>query len=167
MVKDSRREQKAGENAKGARGRAGSLAVTGLLVVATIFAIVLIYGVVIRFAAPRVDPLRESNATQLQGDRIQVELLNGCGVDNLAAEARQYMRDRGFDVVGVGNFEVSDVPETYIVDHIGDGVAAGKVAASLGVGADQIRKDEKSAALLDVTVVIGHDYRSLRIYAEV
>jgi hypothetical protein len=166
MIKDRLREQRAKVKVEGGRGNAGGLAMSGLLVLATLFAVVLAYGMVVRFATPRVDPLRESNAAHLQGDRIQIELLNGCGVDNLAADARLFMRDRGFDVVGVGNFEVSDVPETYLIDHIGDGVAARKVASSLGIGADRIRSDQESAALLDVTVVIGHDYRSLRIYAD-
>lgn len=128
-------------------------------------ALVLVYGLVVRVVAPRVDPSRVSNPAELEGNTIQIEILNGCGIDNLAAEARTHMRRRGFDVVGVGNHRVQDVDSSFVVDHAGDLRAARKVAAAMGISAARIRQESEDDALFDATVVIGEDYESLLFFA--
>lgn len=135
-----------------------------MLVTAVVLLVVLAYALIVRFSTPRVDPLRESNPGQLQGARIQVEVLNGSGVDQLAAVARTYLRERGFDVIAVGNYARSDVEESFILDHVGDRPAAEKVAAAVGLSPDRIEDASSPDALHDVSIVLGMDYEILNPY---
>ena len=144
--------------------KGGGLTLSLITVAAVVVAAVLVYGLVIRFGTPRVDPLRESNPGQLEGARIQIELLNGCGVDNVAAKARTYMRRLGFDVIGVGNYATSDVEASFVIDHVGDRVAAGKVAAALGLDENAIREEVSADAVFDASVVLGRDFATLEPY---
>ncbi len=134
------------------------------LLAALVLLAILAYAVIVRFATPRVDPLRESNPGRLQGALIQVEVLNGSGVDQLAAVARTYLRERGFDVVAVGNFDRSDVEYSFILDHVGDRPAAEKVAAAIGLSTDQIEDASSPDALHDVTLILGMDFETLKPY---
>ncbi|MDX1488879.1 MAG: LytR C-terminal domain-containing protein, partial [Acidiferrobacterales bacterium] len=86
--------------------------------------LVLLYGFVTRSFAPRTDPAREDNPTNLVGDILQVEVRNGCGVSGLAAEMTRFLRDQGFDVVEVGDHTVFDLEQSVVVDRVGDLEAA-------------------------------------------
>lgn len=137
----------------------------GLIVVVAVAGL-LLYSLVTRVAAPRVDPVRESNPSGLAGGVIQVEILNGCGIDNLAAETRNYVHDRGFDVVNVGNYERSDVDSSLVIDRVGDMESARKVANLLGVGEGRVIQEIDPERYLDVTIVLGNDYRDLRPFRD-
>lgn len=131
------------------------------LVVLGLFAVVLLYALVTRTVAPRVDPAREANPAQLVGDIIQVEVRNGCGVDEVARETTRYLRQHGFDVVEVGNHTSFDEARSRVVDRVGDLEAARKVARSLGIPEDRVGQDIRDDYYLDVSVIIGHDYATL------
>jgi hypothetical protein len=145
----------------GKDAKAGGMTLSLSLVLALVVAAVLLYALFVRFATPRVDPLREANPAALEGERIQIELLNGCGVDDIAATARSYMRRLGFDVVGVGNYTSDDVRVSFVIDHVGDRVAAKKVAAALGLDSAEIREVISADAVFDASVVIGSDFETL------
>lgn len=132
-----------------------ALAIMGLLV------LVLVYSLVTRAFAPRVDPGREANPGSLVGDIIQVEVRNGSGVDGLAGRTTDFLRDRGFDVVEVGNHESFDVPHSMVVDRVGDVDAARKVARSLGIADERVRQEIRPELYLDASIVIGKDYATL------
>ncbi len=91
-------------------------------------------------------------------DIFQVEIRNGVGVQGAAEQMRDYLRSKGYDVVGVGNYDSFDVAETMIVDRIGNIEIANQVAASLGLSSDRIQQDIRSEFHLDATVIIGKDY---------
>lgn len=152
--------------AKDTQGRSSGVALSVSLLLAVALVAFLAYALVVRVATPRVDPLRETNPASLEGSTIQVEVLNGCGVDRLAADARRYMKDRGFDIVGVGNYSDDNVLQSFVVDHVGDGVAAAKVASSIGIPVERVLRGDEAEPLFDATVVIGHDYRSLRPFVD-
>lgn len=122
----------------------------------------LIYALVTRLVAPRVDPIRDSNPADLGGNVIQVEILNGSRIDDLAAKTRNYMRDHDFDVVKVGNYVRFDVDSSMVIDRVGDLQSAKKVANVLGISHDRVTQDIDLDIYLDVSVVLGHDYESLR-----
>ena len=144
--------------------RPGSFGSSLGLLAALLLLVFLAYALFVRFGTPRVDPLRESNPGDLEGARIQVEVLNGSGVDRLAALARTYLRERGFDVIAVGNYARSDVEESFILDHVGDRPAAEKVAAAIGLPPDRIEDASSPDALHDVSLVLGMDYELLKPY---
>lgn len=123
---------------------------------------ILVYAFVTRLAAPRVDPKRDTNPADLGGSVIQVEILNGSQIDDLAAKTRNYMRDHDFDVVKVGNYDRFDVDSSMVIDRVGDMQSAKKVANVLGISHERVSQDIDLDIYLDVSVIIGHDYQSLR-----
>lgn len=133
----------------------------GLLVVG-LSVMVLLYGLVTRTLLPSPSPQRSPESSGLVGSIIQVEVRNGAGVDHLAAQTTHYLRDRGFDVVDVGNYESFKQERSVVIDRVGDPEAARKVAEALGLPADRVRQEIRRQYYLDASVIIGHDYKQLR-----
>lgn len=132
------------------------LCITGLGV------LVLLYGLGTQVFDPQPDPTRSSTSSQLVGAIIQVEVRNGAGVDDLAAETTRYLRNRGFDVVDVGNYKSFDQQRSVVIDRVGDLEAAKKVAEALGLSSDRVRQEIRRQYYLDASVIIGRDYKELR-----
>jgi hypothetical protein len=137
----------------------------GLLVVG-LSVMVLLYGLVTRTLVPSPDPQRSSGSTDLVGSIIQVEVRNGAGIDHLAAETTHYLRERGFDVVNVGNYKSFQKRRSVVIDRVGDPEAARKVAEALGLPTDRVRQEIRRQYYLDASVIIGHDYEQLRPFQD-
>lgn len=148
------------------RFRWSGITLNVVLVVLGLAAIFLAYGMVTRFAAPRVDPHRESNPAHLVGEIIQVEVRNGCGISGLAARTTMFLRRRGFDVVEVGDHTSFDEEFSTVIDRVGDLESAAKVANALGIPEERIEQEIRPDYFLDASVVIGRDYESLRPFLE-
>ncbi len=100
---------------------------------------------------------RAESVPLLGGDHIVVEVLNGSGRHGLARVATRALRLAGFDVVYFGT--VSDsVGLTQVLARRGDSLAAVKVARVLGGGQARVRQD--TLLRVDVTVLLGRDYRA-------
>ena len=132
-----------------------SLALAGLI------ALFLLYALVTRIASPGTDAHREDNPGELVGDIIQVEVRNGCGVSGLAGEMTQFLRDKGFDVVEVGDLAAYNQDYTVVYDRIGNLDSARKLAQTIGVAEDRVIQDIRLDEYLDASVIIGKDYESL------
>lgn len=87
---------------------------------------------------------------------ITVEVLNGSGRAGLARVATRALRLQGFDVLFFGTASDS-VPRTEVLARRGDSMAAERVAKALGTGRVRMAKD--TLLRLDVTVLLGGDYR--------
>ena len=72
-----------------------------------------------------------------------------------------YLRDKGFDVVDVGNHTNFDVEHTQVIDRVGDLESARRVAQALGVEEEHVRQDINTDLYLDASVLVGHDYETL------
>jgi hypothetical protein len=90
------------------------------------------------------------------GERIVVEVLNGSGRRGLARAATRVLRQAGFDVVYFGNVSRS-VGVTQALARRGDSAAAVRVARALG--ATRVRVATDTLLRVDVTVLLGGDYR--------
>lgn len=91
-----------------------------------------------------------------EGEHIVVEVLNGSGRRGLARAATRVLRQAGFDVVYFGNVSRS-VGVTQALARRGDSAAAARVARTLG--ATQVRMATDTLLRVDVTVLLGGDYR--------
>ncbi len=89
------------------------------------------------------------------GPRFRVEVLNGSGRPGVAQAAAERLRDRGLDVVYVGNADSFDYAWTLIVDRVGCQECARTVADALGHGV--LRAQTDSLRLVEVTVILGRD----------
>ena len=139
--------------------------VTVGLTVFTFLFVLLLSALVIRFLVPRIDVERAKRSEQaLIGNVIQVEVLNGGGIEGAANAVTSSLRQLGFDVVEIGNFGVFDVEQTVVLARNGGDVkSAERVARGLGLSADRILIEESADYYLDVTVLVGRDYESLNL----
>lgn len=94
------------------------------------------------------------------GERVRVEVLNAAGVPGLARVATRTLRERGFDVVYFGNARGFSPETTLVIDRVGREETARDVAGALEVERVSSRPD--STLLLEVTVVIGRDWKGAR-----
>lgn len=93
---------------------------------------------------------------------IQLDVLNGAGTPKLSQRFTDYLRSRGFDVVEMGNYKGSPVEQTRVIDRAGNLLAAQQVAEALGIPKERVTQQIDRTAYLDVSVVIGKDFRSLK-----
>lgn len=131
------------------------------LLVAGMAAILLLYALATRQISPRVDT-RRAESTPLVGEIIQVEVLNGSGETGLAARTRSYLRERGFDVVEVDDYEHYDVTMSTVVDRVGDPEAARRLARVLGVSEAHIEQQIVPDLFVDASIILGHDFQTLK-----
>ena len=99
---------------------------------------------------------------------ITVQVLNGCGVQGLANEITQYLRNKNFDVVDIGNYGGGwDLEQTLVLDRVSlESKYAKKMAKELGVNKNQVAPQLEDSVQLMVTVIIGTDYKKLKVYKE-
>lgn len=93
--------------------------------------------------------------------RIQVEVLNGCGVSGIADKLTDYLRVNKVDVVNLGNYRSFEIESSIIISRNGKIKNAEKVAALVGLDENSIIQQLNSDYLLDVTFILGKDYRNL------
>lgn len=99
-------------------------------------------------------------------ERVTVEVLNACGVNGLANEVTQYLRDNNFDVVNVGNYSTYNLDRTLVFDRVSmSSKYAKRVASVLNVQESQVVPELEDSMQLMVTVIIGKDYKDLRLFA--
>ncbi len=90
------------------------------------------------------------------GVRVRVEVLNASRVRGLARRATMELRDRGFDVVAIGNSgELRD--STLVLHRSGDEEWAYRVARAVGGATVELRPD--SSRYVDVSVLLGATWR--------
>lgn len=132
----------------------------GLFAVFAVIVIVLVYSFVDRIF---IDPPVKSETTQGgKTHTIQLDVLNGSGTPRLGQQVTDYLRARGFDVVEMGNYRETGVPFTRVLDRAGNLAAAQQVAEALGVSKERVVQQIDKNAYLDVSVIIGKDFKSLK-----
>ena len=93
---------------------------------------------------------------------IEVEVLNGCGVPYLAAQTTDYLRSKHFDVVFSGNARNQQYQHTLIILRNEKVESFIKIANSFDIDytdITQIQVTPDESLCLDVTVILGEDYR--------
>jgi hypothetical protein len=91
-----------------------------------------------------------------EGVRIKVEVLNATKTRGLARRATFALRDAGFDVVRFTS-DTTQRDTTLVLDRSGHEAWARLVVRALGTGRVESRPD--SSRYLDVTVLLGADWR--------
>lgn len=129
----------------------------------SIVLVVLVYALVTRIFIPRIENQRVDQSSNLIGEVIQIQVLNGCGISGIASSFTGKLRRSGFDVVESGNFETFNVQKTFVIDRSGNLENARRVANALGISDDQIIREVATGFYLDATVVIGFDYDQLNL----
>jgi len=133
----------------------------GLITVGLILAVFLV-SFLSRVVSPKPEVERVYNPHGLLGDLIQVDVRNGVGKSGLAGEMTKFLRDTGFDVIEHGDHNSFDVDSTVVLDRIGNLDAAYQVALALGIPSEKVKTEIRTELYLDVSVIIGSDYQSIR-----
>ncbi|MBN2410936.1 LytR C-terminal domain-containing protein [candidate division KSB1 bacterium] len=96
---------------------------------------------------------------------VRVQVLNGCGVSGIANEFSEYLQRQRYDVVEVGNAPTWDYENTVIINRERrDKKDIDKFREIIGISDElvyPIKNDENDS---DITLIIGSDYESLKIY---
>lgn len=128
-----------------------------------LFAVIIFmfYSIYIKIASPKEGQFQQ-DANQSPSEIIQVEVLNGCGISGVGDRFTDYLRTNSFDVVSIGNYIRFDMDETLVIDRIGNMANALKTAESLGVKKSNVLQQLNKEYFLDVSIVIGRDYYTLK-----
>ena len=130
-----------------------------LIVILTVIVVFLSYSLYIKIQS--ISNEKDKSNNEVVSAIIQVEVMNGCGVDGIAAKFTNYLREKNFDVVQVGNYISNNIDETMIIDRIGNRANAEKLADVLGVHKKNIIQQLNKDYFLDATLIIGKDYNKL------
>ena len=128
-------------------------------VILSVFAVFLIYSTLNKIGIINSgDTIIEKpqNVQQL----IQVEVLNGCGVAGVGDELTDILRSKGIDVVKTGNYRSFDIENTFLIDRLRKIETANRVADSLNLDKRFIISEKNKNYFLDLTIVIGKDYKN-------
>lgn len=104
----------------------------------------------------------EAAVNEIPASIVQLEVLNGCGVSGVADKFTEFLRQKNFDVVQIGNYISFDIDNTLIIDRTGNRANAEKVAEALGVEKQNIIQQINSDYFLDVSLIIGKDFSKLK-----
>lgn len=129
-----------------------------LIVLLIILNIYLVYSFYFR---PQ-DEKKDQPENQTPVKTIQINVLNGCGITDIASQFTDILRQKGFDVVGMKNYTSFDIPHTIVIDRIGNLEFANRVATALGVQENNVIRQLNPDYFIDVTVVIGKDFLNLK-----
>lgn len=109
-------------------------------------------------------PFNNSDDNYLEdstGVRIQVEVLNGCGVSGVAEKLTDHLRSNKIDVVNLGNYRSFEIENSIIISRNEKIHNAEIVAAIVGLDDQNIIQQINPDYMLDVTFILGKDYRDL------
>lgn len=112
------------------------------------------------------EPVAVQEIIEKQTKIIQIEVLNGCGVNKLAQNLTNFLRDiKDFDVVDYKDYERYDIPETLVIDRKSMDMRYAKIVANkLGVKSTNILPQLNQARNSDVSIIIGADYNKLKAF---
>lgn len=113
---------------------------------------------------------RDKVNDESEGKVYTVQVLNGCGIKGVAERFTDFLRKNGFDVkeygnyspLGVGDSYYFDIRETIVIDRSGEYTPAKVIASSIGT--ENVIKQISKDLLIDVTVIIGKDYKNMAPY---
>jgi hypothetical protein len=106
--------------------------------------------------SPSLSVANEPQRGRLPGPRIRVEVLNAGGVDGLARDATEYLREAGFDVVDYRNARDVGADSSLVLDRVGQEETARAVADALGIY--NLRSQPDANLYVEVSVLLGSEW---------
>ena len=95
---------------------------------------------------------------------VRAEILNGCGVSQVAARLTRKARQMGIDVIHEGNADHFGYLHTLVIRRGGDRQRAEHVAQILGIPHLVDQQTDEPFRLADITIVIGQDYERIGLF---
>jgi hypothetical protein len=118
-----------------------------------------IYGIFYHRTASEVPVVKKVNDTTHIA--LQINILNGCGVNGVGNTMTKYCRQLGYDVVEMGNYKKFDIEHSIVIDRSGKISEAHQLASLLGIEKKNVVQQFNNDQMVSASVVIGKDYKSL------
>ena len=98
-------------------------------------------------------------------DPVKIQVLNGCGVSGIANEFSEFLQRQRYDIVEVGNAPTWDYENTVIINRERrDKKYVDKFREIIGISRELVYPIKNDEIDSDITLIIGSDYESLKIY---
>lgn len=118
-----------------------------------------LYGIL---SGPSSSPVKPSDPV---GDTlrttVQINVLNGCGVNGVGSRMTAFCRRSGYDVVEMGNYRNFTQEHSLVIDRSGNTKEAHRLADLLGIARENVIQQFSNDQMVTASVVIGRDYQSL------
>lgn len=101
------------------------------------------------------------------GNKINIQLLNGCGEKYLAEKYTTFFIKNGHDVLEKANAPHFEYPKTKIISRIIKLDPAHNIADLLGIPVEEIETDIDNNQTCDITLILGKDYTKLKSFDKV
>ncbi|MEO0161337.1 MAG: LytR C-terminal domain-containing protein [candidate division WOR-3 bacterium] len=128
---------------------------TGKVGLIILILLLFLFGVSIIYMSTREDP----EEIYKKNSNLRIEVLNGCGVNRLAIRVSDILREKGFNVVKIGDAR-NYYRESVVIERSDENMANGKYFARR-INCKNIGKDVDPDLYVDVTLIIGEDYKKL------
>ena len=111
--------------------------------------------------------LTVSHYEKKYGEKITIQLLNGCGKNGIASNYSKYLLASGHDVINKGDTKEYNYKYSEIITRRSNPTAANEIAELLGISKNQIRSEIDNYLQCDMTLILGKDYLNLKSYIKV
>jgi len=120
--------------------------------------VVLVLGVAASIVYHIITTREEEPPVEGTNTAIRVEILNGCGASGVAGRARAYLRQRGYDVLSIGDAR-GHFARTIVVERRSPtNVNARALARTLRLDESSVTQSLDSLSPVWVTLIVGEDY---------
>ncbi len=140
------------KTSKKRKGKSESLYARILIIVLTFLVLIIVASMTFRFSERR-----KSFPGNAPIPYTRVEVLNGCGVDNLAYKVSLFLREKGFDVVEISNVREGDVERTIVIERMNTGMRNAKLLGKM-IHCSNMTTMIDSTLFVEATLLLGKDY---------
>ena len=112
--------------------------------------------------------INKTESEKRTGHKIQIEIQNGCGLRGVAKLYTNFLRDKGYDVIGFRNAPNFNYDNTELIIHKKDSSNfVNEIVNILNIEPNFIRYNYNDNLFYEMTVIIGNDYNVLKSFNEV
>ena len=110
--------------------------------------------------------MNQSKMDNYLNDRVQIQVLNGCGDKGIADLYATYLRDNNYDVIDYKNADHFNYNVSHIIVH-NNNLLVEDIADLLFIQPSNIDYVFDENIFYDLTLIVGRDYKNLDSYNDV
>ena len=112
--------------------------------------------------------INKTESEKITGEKIQIEIQNGCGLKGVAQLYTNFLRDKGYDVIDFKNAPHFSYKKTQLIIHQKDTLNfTNEMINDLKINSDLVDYNYNNDLIHEMTIIIGEDYNQLDSFNEV
>jgi len=112
--------------------------------------------------------MKQTNSEKNTGNKIQLEVQNGCGVKGVAILFTNFLRSQGYDVIDSKNAINFNYNNTIIKIHKPNkGNFVEEIIGILNIDSTNVEYDYDNTIFYELTLIIGKDYKYLESFDDI